>query len=142
MCLLRKFDHVEETGLHINPERPWVGSSPDGVVHVTTPDGEAHRFLLEIKCPYLKKYYDPPVPTYYNCQIQGVMANMGLPYCDFVVWIPDGIQITRVNFNRDFWESTLLPGLHSFYHDKYLPLAVAKHNGVLEEGEVEIGLEL
>lgn len=133
---------VEETGLHVNPARPWMGSSPDGIVHVTTRDGGSHKFLLEIKCPYRKCYYDPPVPTYYNCQIQGVMANMNLPYCDFVVWIPGGMQITRVNFDTDFWNNTLLPGLHTFYFDMYLPAAVAKHNGDLGEGEVDIELQL
>jgi putative phage-type endonuclease len=133
---------VEETGLYVNPDRPWLGSSPDGVVHVSTRDGGSHKFLLEIKCPYRKRFYDPPVPDYYNCQIQGVMANMNLPYCDFVVWIPGGMQITRVNFDQDFWDHTLLPGLHAFYFDHYLLLAVAKHNGDLEEGEVEVELKL
>lgn len=133
---------VEETGLAVNPERPWLGSSPDGVVHVTTANGESHQFLLEIKCPFRKQFYDPPVPTYYNCQIQGVMATMGLPYCDFVVWTPTGMQVTRVDFDADFWETTLLPGLHNFYHNMYLPMAVAKHNGDLEEGEITIELKL
>jgi putative phage-type endonuclease len=133
---------VEETGLHVNPARPWLGSSPDGVVHVTRGDGSSHKFLLEIKCPFRKQFYDPPVPTYYNCQIQGVMANMGLPYCDFVVWTPSGMQITRVDFDAKFWDTTLFPGLHKFYHKMYLPLLVAKHNGELEEGQTCIVLRL
>ena len=133
---------VEESGLHVIPERPWLGSSPDGVVHVTRADGTSHQFLLEIKCPFRKQFYDPPVPTYYNCQIQGVMANMGLPYCDFVVWIPSGIQITHVPFDTEFWENTLLPGLHNFFHKIYLPLIVAKYNGELEEGETSVVLRL
>lgn len=133
---------VEETGLHVNPERPWLGSSPDGVVHVTTRDGGAHKFLLEIKCPFRKQFYQPPVPVYYNCQIQGVMANMDLPYCDFVVWIPGDLQITRVDFDTEFWNSTLFPKLDSFYHTMYLPAAVAKHNGLLGQGEIDVPLEL
>jgi len=133
---------VEETGLHVNPELPWLGSSPDGIVHVTLRDGSTRRFLLEIKCPFGKKFYDPPVPSYYNCQIQGVMATMGLPHCDFVVWIPGNMQITRVNFDADFWQHQLYPGLFGFYHNSYLPLIVAKHNGDLDEGEVELTLKL
>lgn len=133
---------VEETGLHINPDRPWLGSSPDGVVQVTTWDGNTHKFLLEIKCPYRKQLYDPPVPDYYNCQIQGVMANMGLPYCDFVVWTPTEMQVTRVPFDESFWTNTLLPGLYHFYHNMYLPLVVAKHNGELSHGDTEIVLKL
>ncbi len=133
---------VEETGLHVNPAHSWLGSSPDGVVHVTTHDGEAHKFLLEIKCPWGKKFYDPAVPNYYNCQIQGVMANMGLPYCDFVVWFPGGLQITRVDFDQKFWDSTLLPGLTAFYFERYLPAAVSKFNGDLEHGEIVVELKL
>lgn len=133
---------VEETGLYVNPLRPWLGSSPDGIVHVTTKDGGKHKFLLEIKCPFRKAFYEPAVPTYYACQIQGVMANMDLPHCDFVVWHPGGMQITRVPFDPEFWETTLYPGLHSFYHKMYLPAIVAKQNGILLPGEITPILEL
>jgi putative phage-type endonuclease len=129
---------VEETGLFVNPSRPWLGSSPDGVVHVTMrEDGAKRRFLLEIKCPYGKKFYDPPVPVYYNCQVQGVMANMDLPYCDFVVWTPTGMQITRVEFDTQFWDTVLFPKLKSFYFDMYLQAFVDKTNGVLKHGEIK-----
>jgi putative phage-type endonuclease len=133
---------VEETGLAVNPGRPWLGSSPDGVVHVTTPDGNAHKFLLEIKCPFRKEFYDPPVPVYYNCQIQGVMANMDLPHCDFVVWTPTGMQITRVDFDTEFWDTTLFPKLKAFYFDRYLQAFVDKTNGVLKHGEIKPTLVL
>lgn len=133
---------VEETGLYVNPSFPWMGSSPDGVVHVTQRDGTSLKFLLEIKCPFGKKFYDPPVPSYYNCQIQGVMANMGLPFCHFVVWTPTGFQITYVNFDKEFWDTQLLPGLQHFYFNDYLPLVVAKHNNELEEGAIEVELRL
>jgi len=131
---------VEESGLHVNPARPWLGSSPDGVVHVTTHDGTSHRFLLEIKCPFRKVFYEPAVPLYYLCQIQGVMANMELPYCDFVVWTPRAMQITRVAFDEVFWTNTLLPKLDHFYFQRYLPLVIAKHNGQLEPGSVVLAL--
>jgi len=133
---------IEETGLFVNPDHPWLGSSPDGVVHVTTKDGESHKFLLEIKCPFKKSFYSPPVPSHYNCQIQGVMANMSLPYCDFVVWIPGDMQITRVEFDTEFWNQTLLPGLKTFYSNRYLPALVAKANGLLEHGDTEIVWDL
>lgn len=133
---------VEETGLYINPDHAWLGSSPDGVVHVTTKDGDKHKFLLEIKCPYKKSFYSPCVPPHYNCQIQGMMANMKLPYCDFVVWIPGDMQINRVDFDPEFWDTTLFPGLKTFYWDRYLPALVAKANGQLEEGDTEITWDL
>lgn len=133
---------VEETGLFVNPATPWLGSSPDGIVHVTTRDGGSHKFLLEIKCPFRKAFYSDTVPTYYNCQIQGVMANMDLPYCDFVVWTPTGMQVTRVPFDKEFWEGTLFPGLEKFYKERYLPAIVAKANGLLAPGETTTTLNL
>lgn len=133
---------VEEKGLQIHPKLPWLGSSPDGVVHVSTPGGHTHQFLLEIKCPFKKSFYSPTVPSYYNCQIQGMMAIMGLPYCDFVVWVPGRMQVTRVQFDAHFWETTLLPGLTNFYFNLYVPALLAKAKGLLPCGEVEVPLLL
>jgi putative phage-type endonuclease len=134
---------VEQTGLVINPIRSWMGNSPDGIVLLTHPDGHVERGLLEIKCPFRKVFYAPdPVPSYYYAQIQGTMGNLNLPWCDFVVWTPTGMQVTHVPFNRGFWENKLLPALTTFYFDLYLPLALDKENGLLEEGCVESYIEL
>ena len=43
---------VRECGFIINPEKGWLGSSPDGVV-LDTAD-ESYSGLLELKCPYTK----------------------------------------------------------------------------------------
>lgn len=130
---------VLETGLVINPARPWMGNSPDGLIDITHADGSVERGLLEIKCPYRQQFYSPdPVPTYYYAQIQGTMGNLQLPWCDFVVWTPTGIQITRVPFDAPYWEQRLLPALTTFYFDMYVPLAVAKENGELEEGQTAV----
>ena len=134
---------VEETGLVINPARPWMGNSPDGIIHVTHADGSVERGLLEIKCPFRQQFYTPdPVPSYYFAQIQGTMGNLSLPWCDFVVWTPTAIQVTRVPFDATFWETKLLPALTTFYFDMYVPLAVAKENGLLEEGQTAVTIRL
>lgn len=134
---------VEQMGLVINPERSWMGNSPDGVIVLRHADGRVERGLLEIKCPYRKTFYTPdPVPSYYFAQIQGTMGNLGLPWCDFVVWTPTGIQVTHVPFDAAFWDAKLLPALHTFYFDLYVPLALDKENGLLEEGCVESCLAL
>lgn len=130
---------VIETGLVINPARPWMGNSPDGLVDIMHPNGTIERGLLEIKCPYRQQFYTPdPVPSYYYAQIQGTMGNLQLPWCDFVVWTPTGLQITRVPFDSNYWEQCLLPALTTFYFDMYMPLAVAKENGELQEGEAAL----
>jgi putative phage-type endonuclease len=124
---------VEEVGLYIKPEHPWLGSSPDGIVYTEDENGKQERFLLEIKCPFKKQYY-AEIPSYYYAQVQGIMALMELPYCDFVVWIPSsGVQIQRIEFNPPFWNDMFLK-LKSFYFDFYLPLLVRKLNGELEHG--------
>lgn len=129
---------VEECGLVINPERAWMGNSPDGIITLTRQSGAQEKGLLEIKCPFAKKFYRPdPVPIYYKAQVQGTMGNMGLPWCDFVVWTPTGMEVTHMPFEKEFWDGVLLPGVTSFYFDRYLPLALRKENGELEEGCVE-----
>ena len=123
---------VKECGLVINPSRAWMGNSPDGLITLTYASGRTERGLLEIKCPFRQEFYAPdPVPLYYYAQVQGTMGNMGLPWCDFVVWTPTGVQVTRVPFNQEYWDTRLLPGVTSFYFDQYLPLALAKENGEL-----------
>lgn len=129
---------VKECGLVINPERPWMGNSPDGLITFTYASGKTEVGLLEIKCPYKKEFYTPdPVPSYYFAQVQGTMGNMRLPWCDFVVWTPTGVQITRVPFDQAFWDTTLLPGVTRFYFDQYVPLALAKENNTLQPGTLD-----
>lgn len=127
--------NIRESGLYINPSVPWLGCSPDGVITATRPDGSTFEYLLEIKCPFKKRFYTPPVPAYYNCQIQGLMALMNLDFCDFVVWVPGRMQVTRVMASPTFWNEFMLPRLRGFYFDMYLPAYVAKCNGELEYGE-------
>lgn len=130
---------VEETGLVINVDRPWMGNSPDGIVHVTHRSGVTTRGLLEIKCPFKKAFYEPtPVPVYYYCQIQGTMGNLDLPWCDFVVWTPTGLQVTRVPFDPVFWSEELLPKVSRFYFDHYVPLAILKEEGLLATNQIDI----
>lgn len=154
---------VEESGLILTPEMPWLGTSPDGLVHDNSGGQDRLVALLEIKTPYtLKGMTDPtpdgfypfcdvpgadrpdspnprqlPVPPYYYCQVQGNMAQLGLRNCFFVVWTPAGMQVTRLKFHPGWWGDTLLPRLHEFYHGHYLPAAVAHVRGELAPGCTE-----
>ena len=88
---------VEEIGLFVSKEFPFLGAIPDGLVHCAC----HRRGLLEIKClTYHKeglKFWctDPncPVmsgdmktnhPCYYQMQHQKLVTNLN--YCDFYVW--------------------------------------------------------
>lgn len=123
---------VEETGLVVRGPRYWMGNSPDGLVHVTYDDGVTETGLLEIKCPASKKLYPGNgIPIHYMDQIQGTMGNLGLPWCDFVVWTPTHCQVQRVAFCKRYWDEVLLPRLTNFYFRQYVPAAVKKENGCL-----------
>jgi len=111
---------VDEVGLQVSPELPFLGVSPDGVC--TIRNGE--RYLLEIKCPYRWRpdgFYKDIVPTYYWDQLQGSMALLGLPYAHFVVYTPVAMQVTVVKFDEPYWRTTLLPALLHFYINDFYP---------------------
>jgi putative phage-type endonuclease len=127
-------------GLIICQKHPWLAVSPDGLpcLRMNSPNSNPKtiRFLLEIKCPFYKKLY-PHIPHYYYDQIQGIMAILQLPYCDFVVWTPEKTQIRRYNFDLSYWEKVLFPRLKQFYMDEYLPRLILKEEGKLKSGELE-----
>ena len=140
---LRDGDTVEYfyPGLIICQKEPWLAVSPDGLPCIKMIDGTVTRFLLEIKCPFTKKLY-PHIPHYYFDQIQGIMAILKLPFCDFVVWTPEKTQIRRYNFDPTYWKQVLYPRLHSFYFEEFLPRIILKEEGLLKEGELEISISV
>ena len=146
---------AQEVGLHIHPENPWMGVSPDGLVDVVDPGtGAVKRHLIEIKCPWKCKdralhsgddFYpledlpgdlQLPIPHYYFDQMQGIMGALGLPFAEFIVWTSKEMQITRVPFLPDYWKDELFPSLRAFYFDKFVPAVVRYFNGELLPGNV------
>ncbi|XP_049522616.1 uncharacterized protein LOC125945088 [Dermacentor silvarum] len=128
---------IQETGLHIHQQYPFLAASPDRIVLL---DGE--EGLLEVKCPFSKKglaVEEACIDKRFCCfleednevvlkkdhpyyfQVQGQMAITGHAWCDFVIWIendeagePDFIHVQRIYFKRDFWENEMLPALLHF----------------------------
>jgi len=107
---------VDVRGLIVHPTINWFGYSPDGEVFETDDKG-----LLEIKCP--RKMYDEIAWFYYD-QIQFGMFNLGVKWCDFVVWTREATTLKRYAFNEDYWNHELYPKLETFYHDKFIPEAI------------------
>ena len=121
----------ELTGLHVSPQYPYLGASPDGVVSCSC-HGEC---LLEIKCPYkyrtgLKNWQiDKNFPIdssgeietshRYYTQVQGQMFILNKEYCDFFVWTPlethENYLLLRVQKDDNFIK-TMLPRLGYFFH--------------------------
>lgn len=61
----------------------WIGVSPDGLT-----DG-----MLEIKCPLMRTHMNyllaNKLPSEYRHQVQGQLFVTGLPYCDFMSYVPN-----------------------------------------------------
>ena len=107
---------VETTGLHICPNYPYLGASPDGLISCTC----CGRGILEIKCPYSMRNSIPTSVPYlrtsesgkyslavthnYYYQVQGQLGIVGQQFCDFVCWTPNGLYVERIKFNPDFFQ--------------------------------------
>lgn len=139
---LRKKDKkvkLQFPGLMVNQKFFWLSYSPDGIVEQ---DCGTFR-LAEYKCPYKKSLYrpkcsgEPSIPIYYRSQIQYGMKILDLQSCDFLVWTPN---LTRVeNYARDDKYCTwMMKKVNDFYFQRYLPALVAKKQGWLPVGCVDV----
>lgn len=143
--LLPKVRIIHE-GLYVDPHFPWLGGSVDAIVVLEHPQTGKMLAIwqVEIKCPDGKFYVERQssalmegsVPQHYYDQIQGLMYMMrqrrwkpeedvcGIPWCDFVVYIPErGLHITRHLFRMEYAE-TLIQKVNVFYFKQFLPRLV------------------
>lgn len=104
---------VEQCGFVINPEWPWLGCSPEGVV---VEEGGVVG-CVEVKCPYAKKDANLKAEAqsdeafflrnvdnklalktnrnyYYQCQ--GVMNILEMPWIDFIVYTTIDLHMERI----------------------------------------------
>jgi putative phage-type endonuclease len=142
---------VDEYGVLKLPAHPWLAVSPDGVIPLPpAADGTPRNRLLEIKCPYYlwrsngrHPYAKHPqnVPPYYYDQVQctmGVMHMHDVLYpaqpawnvvdCDFVVWQPGTLWVTRVPFDQTYFEDKIFGPLRDTFTRLYLPRLVLYFN--------------
>ncbi|CAB1348895.1 unnamed protein product [Coregonus sp. 'balchen'] len=116
---------VQECGLFIDPQHPWLAGSPDGIVE---DQRTGQRLLcLEVKCPYKHRQNtvaqacreDPAFCL--TIQDQGEeLAVTGLTQADLVVFTLKETAIIPVTFDPAFWDDTLAK-LEMFYTDAVLP---------------------
>lgn len=132
---------VEHHGLFVPLERPWLGVSPDGLVTDGSEPPHRRKGGLEIKCPFGRKMY-PYIPSMYYDQIQGTMGILGIPWWDFVVWTPSQTHVERYEFDPKYFSDELLPRMECFYMRDYLPRAILKGAGLLEEGALDPVIEI
>nr|CAI5838025.1 unnamed protein product [Callosobruchus analis] len=117
---------VEECGLFITAEHPYLAASPDGIV--------GSEGLLEIKCfpsisgkladcikknvccrvaddkVTLKQNHD-----YYN-KVQGQLNITGRSYCDFVMYADNDFFIERIYRDQYLWNEQMVPKLSAFHN--------------------------
>lgn len=87
---------IELTGFVRHPSIEWFGGSPDFLLA----NGKG---MGEIKCPYSQELYDG-IPPYYMAQMQALMEITGREYCEFVVWTPAKMQVSRVLRSAEYWD--------------------------------------
>ncbi len=148
MRYMRNIGHkviVENSGLVVHQDMPYIACSPDG--KVIDPVAHPHFGLLEVKCPYTYRGVTPKeaaalddtfclqpsktlVPVLrldrnhaYYCQVQGQMGVTGAHWCDFVVYTFRGLCIQRIPFDALFWEE-MKHSLEKFFYEKYLPKVI------------------
>ena len=64
---------IEERGLVVPLQNPWLCASPDGIVTITYASGEKQKVLLEIKCPQKHPTRENISPNYRD-QVNGTMG--------------------------------------------------------------------
>ena len=57
----------------------------------------------------------------YYYQVQGELAILDVPWCDFVVWTKAGIFIERITLDKHLWNKVLLSKLSHFYVEHVVP---------------------
>ena len=117
--------NLEETGLVLLKDFPYIGASPDGLISCLC----CGRGVLEIKCPfsiidqapskenlsYVEEIKDLDgtsnthlkVNTPYYFQIQGQMAATKTLYCHFFVFTAHGYFFEEIKFNKEVWNDAL-----------------------------------
>ena len=107
-------------GLVVNPALPWLGASPDGLVHDPS---KLSLGQLKVKCPYTHRLStikdagsDPNFfatihegkvtlkgSHKYYYQVQGQVALACVSWCDFLIYMFKDLSIERIRFDEECW---------------------------------------
>ena len=122
---------VSDSGLHVNPNWPHLGASPDGLVECAC----CGQGTCEIKCPFCsrdktteetaglknscllqvenKLSLDRQHAYYYQVQAQLFICEV--EFCDFVLWSEQDVYIERIIPDNKFWEEVVAKATKFFY---------------------------
>ena len=139
--------YVDEPGIWLCAQYPFLAGSPDGMVYETVEaktldnDGgmyyRCRRSLLEIKTPWKLRNRAPGgdfyplchqkngrhncIPCSYYDQVTGNAWLMGLSVVYFVVLSPSGFQVSVEPYDPVYMTQSLLPALLDFWNQQVLP---------------------
>ena len=112
---------VEEPGLSLSKDKPYLGASLDTIVAITDTD---EKWGMEIKFSFTKRNHD------YFCQVQGQLycSIMPLKGIFFVVYFGENMPlfIEKIHFESTRWHDDLLPKVDYFYRRAFLPEMLTK----------------
>lgn len=133
-------NEVQVCGFVINPNAPYLGTSPDRRVK----SGENETYgLLEIKCPmkisytncqYIKQVSDD---TYrlnrtheYYFQIMGQLGITGMPWCDLFVLCESDYHLERIWFDPEMWRK-IKDKLDWYFFEYFLPTMCSQESTIV-----------
>jgi hypothetical protein len=113
--------HVEPCGICISEQYPFLGASPDGIVH----GEDSGAKLVEVKCPF--KHRDKTIEEachdpmfcielrdgvfqlkrhhHYYYQVTGQLGITGISAGYFVIWTQADIFIKEIVLDKDVWST-------------------------------------
>ena len=128
-----------DMGLVVDSQSNFLGATPDGIIDCNV----CGKFLIEVKCPWSMRYYEPdtaatankcindkgtwyldPHSKYY-AQIQGQLAICKEKLCKLVIYTLRGIKVIDVPVDHEYWRKTK-ESLTNFYI-RYLGPATIKN---------------
>lgn len=149
-----KNDHINFSftisGLIINPNFPYLGASPDGIINCDC----CGKGCVEIKCPYsLTKDKNIRSMTYltsgklnknhqYNYQVQTQLLICGVTYVDFLVWSSyEDCYIERIQIDYEICNEIVAKSKWFFY-EAILPELLGRYFTNTESLSVKNNMEI
>ena len=127
---------VSEMGLVLSVDWPYVGTSPDAIVHCSCCGPRAAEFkvtwthrektikefaLVQGTCLHISNGYAVLKSTHeYFYQVQTVIAVLNVPYLDFFMLTSVDEHLKGIDFDKELWQQAL-PRLFSFFRNCIVP---------------------
>ena len=144
---------INETGLWLSPSG-FLTSSPDGLVYLNGkckyPEG-----ILEVKCPFKLRNFQKIHSSdwshwlpYIDCNLkiatwhkfyhraQAEIYGTRTYWCDFLIWAPAGVLITRVERDED-WIERNIPLVEDMFETYLLPTSPIRYEIITRKSIAE-----